>query len=200
MVEGLDGAGTTTQVTRIATWLRAAGHDVLQTREPTEGPVGRVIRDVLAGRDGAPTMETLPWLFAADRADHLFREVEPALARGTHVISDRYYHSSLAYQALTLPLERVHALNEDFRVPDLTVFVDVSVSVCLGRIASRADNEGMAREIFERADFMERVHASYQHVLDWLRRDGEPIVVVDGEAPVAEVEHAIQQHARTLLG
>jgi dTMP kinase len=134
-----------------------------------------VIRQSLRAENGAPALPVLPWLFAADRADHLHREVEPALARGAWVISDRYYHSSLAYQSLTLPIERVHALNADFRVPDLTVYLDVPVQVCLARISDRPE-----KEIFEEQSRLEAIAASYRRVNAFLRARGERIVDVDG--------------------
>lgn len=194
VIEGLDGAGTTTQTERLCAWLATRGADPLATREPTAGPVGRVIRRVLRAEPDAPLPATLPWLFAADRADHLHREIEPALAAGRVVVSDRYYHSSLAYQSLELPLARVHALNADFRTPDLTLFLDVSIDVCLARIGSR----GEAREIFEQRDRLEQIDAAYREVLALLERHGEPIVRIDGEQAPDEVAAAIAAHVARL--
>ena len=186
VIEGLDGAGTTTQTERLARRLSAGGVAVHATREPTDGPIGRVIRASLRADPDAPAVETLPWLFAADRADHLHREIEPALARGEWVVSDRYYHSSLAYQSLTLPLERVHALNADFRAPDLTLFLAVPVEVCLQRLEGRP-----TREIYEERDRLARIAASYDRVMGFLRDRGENIAILDGSASVDAVEAAI---------
>ena len=71
VLEGLDGAGTTTQAARLAAHLREHGREVIETHEPTDGPVGRLIRQALRGEEGAVDRQTLPWMFAADRADHL---------------------------------------------------------------------------------------------------------------------------------
>src|SRR5579864_7294663 len=103
VLEGLDGAGTTTQLVRLAERLRRAGERVVATAEPTDGPIGALIRQALrrrlVHRDGrALTDESLALLFAADRVDHVAGEIEPALARGQHVLCDRYVLSSLAYQ------------------------------------------------------------------------------------------------------
>ena len=136
-------------------------------------------------------MESLPWLFAADRSDHLFRTVEPALARGATVVSDRYYHSSLAYQSLTMPLEQVAALNR-FRAPDLTVFLDVPVDVCLERIGRR----GGPREIYERRDRLQRIAEAYEAVLDLVMARGEHVVRLDGTRSPEAVHNAILDAAR----
>ena len=192
VIEGLDGAGTTTQTERLASWLRSRGLEVEATREPTDGPVGKILRQVLRAEAGAPDERTLPWLFAADRADHLTRTVDPALGRGAWVLSDRYYPSSLAYQSLVLPLDRVHALNADFRVPDLTLFLQVSVDTCLRRLAGRPE-----REIFEVRERLEPISASYERVMDYLVERGEPVLTLDGDQPVelveAEIRAAVEQ-------
>ena len=111
-VEGLDGCGSTT--------LRLLGEtlpNVHLTAEPSSGPVGKLIRQAL--REEVDLSDNIfPYLFAADRKDHLESEIEPALEAGKTVITDRYYGSSLAYQSLIAPLDRIVALNEEFRAPD----------------------------------------------------------------------------------
>ncbi len=195
VIEGLDGAGTTTQVERLVTQLRADGADVFQTREPTGGPIGKVIRRSLSADPEAPPVEALPWMFAADRADHVFRFVEPARARGTWVVSDRYVPSSLAYQSLTLPLEQVFALNAHFPVPDALIYVDVAVDMCLERIGGRDE----AREIYERKGQLVAIDAAYHRVLDRLRARGDRVDVVDGAGTVDEVADAIQTIVRRVV-
>jgi len=100
VLEGLDGAGTTTQARRLVEHLRRRGQRAHGTREPSDGPIGRLIREMLVGQHavaaGAIRQSTFGLLFAADRMDHLQREVEPQLAAGVTVISDRWYHLSLA--------------------------------------------------------------------------------------------------------
>ena len=102
VLEGLDGAGTTTQAKRLVEHLRTRGGKAHLTREPSDGPIGRLIREMLTGEHAIPgqpiAQSTFGLLFAADRLDHLQREVEPQLAAGATVVSDRWYHSSLAYQ------------------------------------------------------------------------------------------------------
>jgi dTMP kinase len=194
VLEGLDGAGTTTQLERLAGWLETRGQAVVRTHEPTDGPIGRVIRASLRAEDGAPAMDTLPWLFAADRADHLSRLVEPSLASGAWVLSDRYLHSSLAYQSLTLPLEDVYALNKTFRAPDLTIFVELPVDTCLERILAR----GGTLEIYERRDRLERIARAYDAVLEHLQARGDAIVRVDGRGSIELVHERIRSAVASL--
>ncbi|MCB9665125.1 MAG: dTMP kinase [Alphaproteobacteria bacterium] len=189
VLEGLDGAGTTTQAARLTERLEAAGHVVLRTAEPTGGPIGRLLRTTLQGGDGAADRASLPWLFAADRADHLARTVEPALAAGRWVVSDRYVPSSLAYQSLDRPLDLVDGLNRWFRLPDLTVFVHAPVEVCLARIAAR----GEAVELFEERETLTRIAAAYEVVLPLLEARGARVARVDGTRSVDEVAARIWQ-------
>jgi len=194
VLEGLDGAGTTTQGARLAGWLRAAGREVVETREPTAGPIGRLIRSSLRGEPDAPSERALPWMFAADRADHLDRLVLPALARGAWVVADRYLHSSLAYQSLVVPLDEVYVLNRTFRVPDLTLFVEVPVEVALGRIEAR----GGPREIFEHRERLIAIRDAYHRVVERLRARGDVIVEVDGTTTIEAVEAEIRAHVSGL--
>jgi dTMP kinase len=97
-LEGIDGSGTTTQKARLAAALRDRGLDVLETFEPSEGPLGTMARGMLRGDDPAAP-DLLALVFAADRLEHLSRCIEPALAAGRTVICDRYVLSSLVYQS-----------------------------------------------------------------------------------------------------
>jgi len=181
-IEGLDGSGGTTQVQKLCSVLEAHA-----TAEPSDGPVGHLIRQTL--RDEVPLGEgVLPMLFAADRADHLAREIEPLLAQGRVVVSDRYYASSLAYQSLVAPLGEVVRLNEGFRAPDVTIFLDLSPEACIERISAR----GEKRERFEHLERLREISAAYGAALALLSGRGEHIVHIDASAPVEEV------HARVM--
>lgn len=190
VLEGLDGAGTTTQCQRLSDVLSHQGVTTVRTNEPTDGPIGRIIRKSLRREPGAPALTALPWMFAADRSDHLSRLVEPSLTKGSWVISDRYFHSSLAYQSLTLPLEQVWTLNQHFRTPDQTIFIRISVDTALERIAAR----GAERDVFEDRERLTQIAAAYDRVLDFLRELGHPIAEVDGSLPIADVTAAIREH------
>jgi dTMP kinase len=175
VVEGLDGAGTTTLAHTLRDRLERIGISVLLTREPSDLPVGRLIREALTHAVGVSD-GVLPFLFAADRKDHLEREVEPALSSGNWVISDRYLASSLAYQSLAAPFESIAALNSTFRKPDLTLFVDAPAEVCMARISSR----GGESERFEALDRLRVVSHAYDRALDWCLARGEHVARIDG--------------------
>lgn len=192
VLEGLDGSGSTTQLRLLAEALRAepAAPEIVCTAEPTAGPVGRLIREALAGRQLGEAV--LPYLFAADRRDHLDRLILPALRRGATVLSDRYLLSSLAYQSSALPMERVASLNADFRAPDLTVLMDLPVDACLARIEARAQSQGLQREIFERRDRLLHIAAAYDRAADLRLRAGDRLVRLDASGSREEI------HARIL--
>jgi dTMP kinase len=192
-LEGLDGAGTTTQARLLAAGLAAAGRRVHLTAEPSGGPVGALIRQILTGRltggaGGGVDPAALALLFAADRLDHVASEIEPMLARGVDVVTDRYTLSSLAYQALTTGDPAwVAAVNGRAPAPDVTVFLRVRPGLALGR--RRAT--GTPPELFERAAFQRRVAQGYRLAIGRLRRAGQRVEVLDGERPVAAVAGAV---------
>src|SRR5260221_1600458 len=188
VIEGLDGAGTTTQARRLAEHLGAHAH---LTREPSDGPVGRLIREMLTGAhaiEGASiSQSTFGLLFAADRLDHLQREVEPAIAAGKTVVSDRWYHSSLAYQGTGADRDWIATLNARARRPDLTVFLNVRPDVAAKRRADAKRRE----ELFEALRMQIEVDAGYRATIEELRAAGERIEIVDGEQPEDAVFAAI---------
>lgn len=191
VLEGLDGAGTTTQVKRLVEHIRARGGKAHATREPSDGPVGKLIREMLTGGHAIPgeklSQTTFGLLFAADRMDHLQREVEPQLAAGVTVISDRWYHSSLAYQGTGAERDWIAMLNARARRPDLTIFLEVRAHVA----AQRRHEAGRVQELFEDLRMQEEVAAGYQATIAELQAAGERIEVLDGEAPLDQVTAAI---------
>jgi dTMP kinase len=198
VLEGLDGAGTTTQARLLAEALRGDGRTVHVTAEPSGGPVGALVRQVLtrriAARDGAAfDPAALALLFAADRLDHLSVEIAPKLAGGVDVVSDRFTLSSLAYQGLAVgDVAWVEALNARAAAPDVTIFLRVRPEVAL----RRREAASLDREIFEVSTFQRRVAASYERALERLREAGEQVVVLDGERPVPAVAEAILEEVR----
>ena len=198
VLEGLDGAGTTTQAQQLVDWFEAKGHSGHLTAEPSGGPIGRLIRDVLGGTFTGANGETLTSpalaaLFVADRADHLVSEIEPALARGTHVVCDRYVHSSLAYQGIDNDVNWIAAMNAPMRRPDLTIFVRVDPDVAASRRAGRGGDE----ERFESDSIQRSVNEIYNRCRS-IRPD-DPWLEVDGHGDVRTVHEAICAHVERTL-
>ena len=191
VIEGLDGAGTTTQVKRLVEHVRAKGGKAHATREPSDGPVGKLIREMLTGGHAIPgekiAQSTFGLLFAADRLDHLQREVEPKLAAGELVVSDRWYHSSLAYQGTGADRDWIATLNSRARRPDLTIFLEVRPEVAAHRRAAA----GRVQELFEDLRMQEEVAAGYKATIAELMAQGERIETIDGEASQDHVFAAI---------
>jgi dTMP kinase len=153
--EGIDGCGKSTQLKRAATALSARGLEVVETREPTSGPMGRRIREMArSGTRVAPETE-LEW-FTADRRAHMRDVVEPALAAGWIVLSDRSYISTVAYQgARGLEPETILAASEaEFRRPDLVLLFSLGAEEGMARIESRGS---VLEAAFEELAFQARV-------------------------------------------
>lgn len=198
VLEGLDGAGTTTQARRLVEHLTAKGGKAHLTREPSDGPIGQLIRQMLTGQHAIPgqalSQSTFGLLFAADRLDHLQREVEVHLAAGATVVSDRWYHSSLAYQGTGAERDWISMLNARARKPDLTIFLQVRPEVAAKRRASA----GRIQELFEDMRMQEEVAAGYKATISELSSQGERIETIDGEASPDAVFGAILALVGTL--
>lgn len=198
VVEGIDGCGSTTHAKRLAKTLRVDGCDVRLTCEPTTGPIGALIRQVLQKRLFVPdsagprafAWSTMALLFAADRLDHLDSMIVPALRDGATVISDRYDLSSLAYQSVTAPAgERVvpwiREVNACALRPDLTIVLDVSAETA----EQRRGRRGASEEIFEARELQMKLAAVYRHGEDLV--PGDRLVHVSGEGEIEEVSERI---------
>lgn len=187
--EGIDGAGKSSHVEALAEWLRARGHDVLLTREPGGTHLAERLRELVLHSPMDTLTETL--LVFAARHDHLRQRIEPALARGTVVLCDRFTDATFAYQGGGRGFD-LHVLGtleqwvQRGRQPDLTLWFDLAP-------AQAAARRGAAREPdrFERQelDFFERVRAGYA------RRAAEApqrFVRIDAEPPRETVRAALQ--------
>ncbi len=195
VLEGLDGAGTTTQARLLAERLRAAGRNVHLTAQPSGGPIGVLVRDVLRrrigggrDRDGAFDPRALALLFAADRLDHASVEVGPRLADGIDVVCDRHTLSSLAYQGAQLgDMAWVERLNRAAARTDVVIFLRCRPEVALRR--RRAASTEL--EIFEVDAFQREVARTYETAIRRLRRAGEKVVEIDGEGTLEAVADAV---------
>ena len=188
VLEGIDGSGTTTQLDRAVAYVSSLGHAAVATREPSTGPIGRLLREVLLGRlgmlDGSRMAgRTMALLFAADRIDHLQREIEPHLAAGTTVISDRYLLSSLAYQAEEAERDWVLGLARGILRPELTILLDLPIEVAAKRRAAA----GRPIERYDADSYLAKVASNYRD----LARQDPSVVVLDGAGTQDEVTAAM---------
>lgn len=197
--EGIEGSGKSTQIARLAGRLDGAGEPTVVTREPGGSPLGRRLRSLLLGGEIAriePLAELC--LYVADRAQHLRELVEPNLASGTHVLCDRYFDATLAYQGFArgLDLDYIRRLHEQpplDRRPHRTILLDLDPELGLDRARRRNDEQGLetAEGRFERETiaFHRRVREGYLSLAE-----AEPfrfrIVAAEGTAEEIEARVA----------
>ncbi len=155
--------------------------------------MGRLIREQLGLLDAPPDPASLALLFAADRLHHLRTEIEPLLARGVHVISDRYVLSSLAYQSIDMDLDWVASINREARPPDLTLLLRVDPDVAAARRGSRGSDE----EIYDRERFQRSVAARYEELA--LGMPEQRVQVHDGNGDMDSVGAALEAAALRAL-
>jgi dTMP kinase len=198
VLEGIDGAGTTTQTARLAQRLKAEGVLVRTTREPSDGPVGTIIRQILAGRvvgpgGLAPGWATMALLFAADRMDHVEAEVEPFVQQGGVILSDRYDASSLAYQSVSSgrggadAVEWIRSLNRYARRPDLTIVLDIAPEAA----AARREARGEAAQMYEQNEVQRALSVFYRDLQQHMPKDR--ITVIDGNGSIDTVAERVAQ-------
>lgn len=188
VIEGLDGAGTTTQAGLLARRCHDEGILNWLTSEPTTGAVGALIRRFLRG-DEPVHPDTMALLFAADRSEHLNAPevgIRARSGRGELVITDRYLFSSLAYQTVGCDPDFVAAANSRFPLPLILIYLDVPVEECVRRLAARSH-----REIYELLDFQEQVRERYEQLLPGYSDSGMEIARIDGTASADEIAEKI---------
>jgi dTMP kinase len=178
VIEGIDGTGKSTQSKRLAEWFRSRGREVVLSREPTDGPWGKKLRE--SATTGRLSAEEELECFLNDRREHVEMSIKPALAWGNVVILDRYYFSTMAYQgARGFDPSEIRRRNEAFAPqPDLLLILDLSVESAHGRIGARGDT---ANE-FEQCDTLSRCREIFLSLRD------EPFAcVIDAEPSLNEV-------------
>ncbi|MBO3802307.1 MAG: dTMP kinase [Candidatus Brockarchaeota archaeon] len=186
-LEGIDGTGKTTQAYLLLNWLRSQGYRAKYTAEPTYGRVGSVIR-LHVYRIRKTPIEYEALLFAADRVEHYLKFIKPLLERGWIVVSDRYVHSSIAYQGAALGDARwVREINRFAPPPDLAILIDVPVGKALKRIKRR-------KAKFEKKEILAKVRREYGRLVE----SGE-MKRVDGSGPVERVSCEIRKMVEELL-
>ncbi len=194
--EGGDGVGKSTQTRLLADWLAEQGREVVVTFEPGGTELGAVLRDLVLNPkwgDVSPRAEAL--MYAADKAQHLYELVMPALRRGAVVISDRYVDSMLAYQGAgrVLDVDRVEQVarwaTADL-LPDLTVVLDLDPDQGVATIAEKDRLEGAGDQLHQRAR---------QFFLDLAARDCEHYLVLPARDSVESIAAAVRARVSALV-
>jgi len=197
-LEGIDGAGKSTQLAWIIELLQRAGLTAVVTREPGGTPLGEQLRALLLDQSITMHPETEALLMFAARREHLDKVILPALAQGQWVISDRFTDASFAYQGGGRGLDSgklsiLEQWTQGALQPDVTLYFDVPVALGQQRVSQI---KNMDRFEKEQADFFQRVRAAY---LDRARQFPDRIKVIDSSRSLAEVKAAVEQILKSLL-
>ncbi|HHP7231389.1 MAG TPA: dTMP kinase [Xenococcaceae cyanobacterium] len=180
VLEGIDGAGTSTQSELLKKALIAQGDKAVISPEPSSGIIGNLIRQALKKRilfteDADLFDEQMAYLFASDRHDHLYNDIDGVfklIQEGFHIISTRYYFSSLAYNCQTPEqFDFISKLNHKFPNPDLVIYLDLPVEISLARIKERS-----LKEVYENQAKLTRVSQNYQTVF---QEYADPLLIID---------------------
>ncbi|MGZ3181083.1 MAG: dTMP kinase [Telluria sp.] len=194
--EGIDGAGKSTHIRFVVDWLAAHGRTVVSTREPGGTPLAEQIREMVLHEK--MHLETEALLVFAARREHIAQVIEPALARGDWVVSDRFTDSSFAYQGggRGLALAKLESLEEWVHPalqPDLTLLFDVPTEVARARLDATRTLDKFERE---QAEFFLAARGGY---LARAERFPERIVVLDSTQPIEAIQHRLGRILDQLL-
>ncbi|MCF6186411.1 MAG: dTMP kinase [Desulfobulbaceae bacterium] len=189
--EGIDGTGKSTQLQLLADYLRSRGLEVVETREPTDGPYGRRIRELYVDRGSCTPEEELD-LFIQDRKQHVAEVIAPALASGKAVLSDRYYYSTAAYQgAAGCDPDRIFSANSFAPVPDMVLLLTMDPEVSVQRIEQ---SRGETCNDFEQLEQLKKVADLFAGFSD------NCITRIDAARTVDQVQADIRRVVQPLLG
>lgn len=187
VIEGLDGAGTSTQSNMLKKGLEARGKRVQLSMEPTAGPIGVLIKQIMRGRllfsdDDEETERQLAYLFAADRHDHLYNQTDgiiQQIQKGFITISTRYLFSSYAYNARNnTGLDLIDRLNRDFPLPQVIIHLKCPAEVSIQRLEERD-----VLEFYEKEQELKRVATNFEHIFAPIK---DRVITVDSTKKVAE--------------
>ena len=189
--EGIDGSGKSTQAKLLQEALKRNGIEVLLTKEPTDGPIGRVIRKGL--RDELNfSMRTIQLLFTADRSYHLEKEIFPLLKKGINVICDRYFFSSIAFGGYEIDdINWLFQINQRFFLPDIVFLLEVSPKTAI----SRLKKERYSLTLFEKEEKLKKIAQNFRE----LSQKFKNIKIIDGEKKIEEVFEKIKKEIKKLF-
>lgn len=191
--EGIDGAGTSTQIKKL---VERNPEKYIATAEPTTGETGKFLRRMLGGEFHVDE-KTNAYLFAADRCEHIFGEngVEQMVKQGKTVVSDRYFFSSMAYQSVSCGKELPELLNSPFPLPEYLFFFDINPEISLARVNARNEK----KEIYEKIEVQKKIAALYEQVIsDYEKKEANPvtaqgmkIIRIDASKSIEEITETI---------
>jgi dTMP kinase len=186
--EGLDGSGTSTQSKLLSQNIKNS----YLTFEPTDSKIGSLIRNCLKKKIKFD-MLTLAFLFSADRSDHLYADtgIINKCKNNQIVISDRYLFSSLAYQSIDLPFEKIIEFNNSFPLPEILFFLDTSLDVCKNRINIRGNDE----ELYESQILQKNILNNYLKTFSFFKKTEMKIIKLNGDL---SKEQLIEQEIKVL--
>ena len=197
--EGIDGSGKGTQIRKLKKRLEKESVRVFCTAEPNDSPIGDLIHQIMIGRIQT-TNDVIAALFVADRLDHIRNGTNGILRfleNGVHVITDRYYFSSYAYQSVDLPMDWIIEANRPAAAllrPDLNIFIDVDPEVTMARI----ERNRMTKELFEQKERLVETRKRYCEAFALLK-DEERVLIIDGNRDEDEVAEDIWKNLSPLL-
>ena len=206
VLEGIDGSGISTQTLLLQQWMHENEQSFRKTyftKEPTDGPVGNIIRLALAKRLKPLDERVMALLFAADRLDHLFCSgndqqkdgLLKLLDNGTNVVSDRYLLSSFAYQSIGVDLDWVREINKFSPMPDLTILLLVSAE----KSAQRREKSRIHEELYEHKSCIANIRMQYEKIAQMLRSEGQNILIIDAERERENIFIEIRQAVKNLF-
>lgn len=206
VIEGVDGSGISTQIALLKDYLQENEENYGKsffTKEPTDGPVGGLIRLALSKRLKPLDEEVMALLFAADRLDHVKRSsaegqmsgIEEFLHQGINVVSDRYYLSSFAYQSRKVDLAWLKTINSHSIKPDLTILLLIPVETSI----KRRNASRFQEELYERKDYLIEIRHNFETIALQLNNEGENILILDGNRPKNDVFSDIKQAVTELF-
>lgn len=182
VLEGIDKAGKSTQAELLKTYLVNQGNSAIISSEPTDGIIGKLIREamqsqIIAIKNKAKFDEQMAYLFAADRHYHLYNDVDGVYKLiqqdNSHVIATRYYFSSLAYNCNNQEeFDFVYGLNKRFPNPDLVIYLDIPLEIALSRL-----NNAAYQEVYETQEKLKQVKENYRKIFQDYRGN---LLKIDG--------------------
>lgn len=187
--EGIDGAGTSTQIKKL---VETNPQKFSATAEPTKNETGKFLRRMLAG-DFSVDEKTNAYLFAADRCEHIFGKggVKELISQGKTVVSDRYFFSSLAYQSVSCGYDLPRLLNSPFPLPEYLFYFVINPEISLSRVNARNEK----KEIYEKLELQQKIAAKYEEVIQEYEKTssetGMKIIRIDASKGIEEIHQYI---------